>query len=386
MALRHIRCGRQIASRHPLRAQRTDHPSPSATRRGRASPSPVEQFPDQCAACVASLRVHQPGRRKIPFDNVNCFLTIKCIILRILRIRRVIQHFSRKARSRQPSRTFDDRIAEELCRWPVDRRRRIRNAAVRPGDHSAPICPRVARRTRPRRRLQLRPQRRGAALLRAMTYATRAARLGDIVKVLQANRDAYYDVATANQGPRKRLGGRHRRRHLHYRAIRSLGHQHSAIITCWRRRPHQTGQGGPLPARHLLTPTRGVALFINAFNFPSWACGRKRPRPALRRAGHRKPATATAWLTQRMVADVVEQASFRPVRCRSSVAARPVCSTSCSPFDVLSFTGSADTAAAIRAHPAIAARSVRVNIEADSLNSALLLPDAAADSEAFSCW
>jgi 3,4-dehydroadipyl-CoA semialdehyde dehydrogenase len=53
------------------------------------------------------------------------------------------------------------------------------------------------------------------------------------------------------------------------------------------------------------------------------------------------------------------------------------------PFDVLSFTGSAETAALIRSHPAVTQRSVRVNIEADSLNSALLLPGEAPGSEAF---
>ena len=52
-------------------------------------------------------------------------------------------------------------------------------------------------------------------------------------------------------------------------------------------------------------------------------------------------------------------------------------------FDVLSFTGSAETAAVIRSHPAVAQRSVRVNIEADSLNSAVLLPGEAAGSESF---
>jgi 3,4-dehydroadipyl-CoA semialdehyde dehydrogenase len=52
-------------------------------------------------------------------------------------------------------------------------------------------------------------------------------------------------------------------------------------------------------------------------------------------------------------------------------------------FDVVSFTGSAETAALIRSHRAVVQRSVRVNIEADSLNSALLLPDIAAGSEAF---
>jgi 3,4-dehydroadipyl-CoA semialdehyde dehydrogenase len=53
------------------------------------------------------------------------------------------------------------------------------------------------------------------------------------------------------------------------------------------------------------------------------------------------------------------------------------------PFDVVSFTGSAETARIIRSHPAVAQRSVRCNIEADSLNSALLDPAATEGGEAF---
>ena len=87
-----------------------------------------------------------------------------------------------------------------------------------------------------------------------------------------------------------------------------------------------------------------------------------------------KPATATAWLTQRMVRDVVEAGILPPgalsVVCGSSAGLLDALE----PFDVLSFTGSAETAAVIRSHPAVVQRSVRVNIEADSLNSALLLP------------
>ncbi|MEY2633964.1 MAG: Aldehyde dehydrogenase, partial [Pseudomonadota bacterium] len=51
--------------------------------------------------------------------------------------------------------------------------------------------------------------------------------------------------------------------------------------------------------------------------------------------------------------------------------------------DVVSFTGSADTAARIRTHPAVVARSVRLNIEADSVNSAILGPEAAPGSPLF---
>jgi 3,4-dehydroadipyl-CoA semialdehyde dehydrogenase len=53
------------------------------------------------------------------------------------------------------------------------------------------------------------------------------------------------------------------------------------------------------------------------------------------------------------------------------------------PFDVVSFTGSAETGRIIRSHPAVSERSVRCNIEADSINSALLAPHATEGSEAF---
>jgi len=96
-----------------------------------------------------------------------------------------------------------------------------------------------------------------------------------------------------------------------------------------------------------------------------------------------KPATATAWLTQRMVQDVVD-AGVLPVGALSVI-----CGSSAGlmdqlqAFDVVSFTGSADTARIIRSHRAVSELSVRCNIEADSLNSALLSPAATADSEAF---
>src|SRR5690606_35330770 len=87
--------------------------------------------------------------------------------------------------------------------------------------------------------------------------------------------------------------------------------------------------------------------------------------------------------TQRMVADVVEAgvvpAGALSVICGSSAGLMD----QLQPFDVVSFTGSAETARIIRSHPAVAQRSVRCNIEADSLNSALLDPAAAEGDEAF---
>lgn len=225
----------------------------------------------------------------------------------------------------------------------------------------------------------------GGAALRALTYRERAALLSAALKVLQANRDAYYEIATANSGTVKNdsavdIDG----------GLFTLGTYAKLGDTLGERRFMLDGDMARLgkeplfQSQHLLTPTRGVALFINAFNFPAWGLWEK-AAPALLSGVPViiKPATATAWLTQRMVRDVVDAGIFPPgalsVICGSSAGLMD----QLQPFDVVSFTGSAETAAVIRSHPSVVQRSVRVNIEADSLNSALLLPGEAAGSPAF---
>jgi 3,4-dehydroadipyl-CoA semialdehyde dehydrogenase len=221
--------------------------------------------------------------------------------------------------------------------------------------------------------------------LRAMTYRQRAALLAEVGKVLQANRDAYYEIALANAGTTKKdtavdVDGGLFTLGQYARWGDKLGDAHALLDGA----PIRLGKEPAFQAQHLLTPTRGVALFINAFNFPSWGLWEK-AAPALLSGVPVivKPATATAWLTQRMVKDVVDAgilpAGALSVVCGSSAGLLDALQ----PFDVLSFTGSADTAALLRRHPAVAERSVRINVEADSLNSALLAPDATPGSPAF---
>jgi 3,4-dehydroadipyl-CoA semialdehyde dehydrogenase len=225
----------------------------------------------------------------------------------------------------------------------------------------------------------------GGAALRASTYRERGALLGAVVKLLQANRDAYYAIATANSGTVKNdsavdIDGGIYTLSTYAKLGESLGDRRHLADG----EPARLGKEPLFQAQHVLLPTRGVALFINAFNFPSWGLWEK-AGPALLSGVPVivKPATATAWLTQRMVKDVVD-AGILPAGALSVV-----CGSSAGlldplqPFDVVSFTGSAETAAVIRSHPAIVRRSVRVNIEADSLNSALLLPGEAPGSDAF---
>ena len=225
----------------------------------------------------------------------------------------------------------------------------------------------------------------GGQALRALTYVQRAGLLAAAQKVLQANRDAYYDIATANSGTVKNdsavdIDGGIFTLGTYAKLGEGLGERFFLADGDSAR----LGKDPLFQSQHVLTPTRGVALFINAFNFPSWGLWEK-AAPALLSGVPVivKPATATAWLTQRMVKDVVDAGIF------PAGALSIVCGSSAGlmdqlqPFDVVSFTGSADTAAVIRSHPAVTQRSVRVNIEADSVNSAVLLPGEAAGSEAF---
>ena len=225
----------------------------------------------------------------------------------------------------------------------------------------------------------------GGDALRALSYAQRAAMLAAAVTVLQGQRDAYYEIATANSGTVKNdsavdIDGAIFTLSTYAKLGEGLGDRHFMLDGEMAR----LGKDPLFQSQHVLTPTRGVALFINAFNFPAWGLWEK-AAPALLSGVPViiKPATATAWLTQRMVEDVVKAGIFPPGALSIVSGSSAGLMDQLQPFDVLSFTGSAETAAVIRSHPAVVKHSVRVNIEADSVNSALLLPGEAAGSESF---
>jgi len=147
----------------------------------------------------------------------------------------------------------------------------------------------------------------GGPALRALTYAQRAGLLSAIVDVLKANRDRYFDIALANSGTTKQdsavdIDG----------AIFTVGQYARWGSSLGAARWLPDGETVPLAkdgaflSRHVQVPTRGLALFINAFNFPAWGLWEK-TAPALLSGVPvvAKPATATAWLTQAMVADVI---------------------------------------------------------------------------------
>jgi 3,4-dehydroadipyl-CoA semialdehyde dehydrogenase len=218
--------------------------------------------------------------------------------------------------------------------------------------------------------------------LRAMTYGERAALVGEVGKVLAAKKDDYYAIALQNSGTTKNdsavdIEG----------ALFTLGFYAKLGAPLGGARYLLDGETAPLNkdgsfrVQHVLTPINGVALFINAFNFPAWGLWEK-AAPALLSGVPVivKPATATAWLTQRMVRDVVESGVL------PNGALSIVCGgaggllDAVGAFDVVSFTGSAETAAKLRGHRAFTERGARFNVEADSLNSAVLTEDGGAES------
>jgi 3,4-dehydroadipyl-CoA semialdehyde dehydrogenase len=225
----------------------------------------------------------------------------------------------------------------------------------------------------------------GRAALQALRYRERGEMLAAAVRVLQANREAYDRIATANSGTTQADSGVDIEGAIYTLSVYAkLAASLPEGQFLPDGEPQSLARDGSFATRHLQVPVSGLALFINAFNFPAWGLWEK-AAPALLSGVPVviKPATVTAWLTQRMVKDVVDAGVFPPgalsVVCGSSAGLLDALQ----PQDVLSFTGSAETAELLRAHPAVTRRSVRVNIEADSVNSALLMPGATPGSDAF---
>lgn len=146
----------------------------------------------------------------------------------------------------------------------------------------------------------------------------------------------------------------------------------------------QLGRTARFWGQHIRVPRQGVAVHINAFNFPAWgmmekaACSLLAGVPVIE-----KPGSATALIAWR-IAQVVVESGLVP-----EGAFQFVCGSAgdllshLNGQDCVAFTGSAATGIKIRGNENLVRRNVRVNIEADSINAAVLAPDVAADAEAY---
>ena len=141
--------------------------------------------------------------------------------------------------------------------------------------------------------------------------------------------------------------------------------------------PAILSKGGSFIGQHILVPKRGVAVHINAFNFPIWGMLEKcAPTWLAGMPAIVKAAEPTSFLTQVMVRDIIESGIL------PEGALQLVCGSGVGILeplghqDVVTFTGSAETGRMLKAHPRIVQESIPFTMEADSLNAAVLGEDA----------
>ncbi|ONI81146.1 phenylacetic acid degradation bifunctional protein PaaZ [Actinosynnema sp. ALI-1.44] len=136
-------------------------------------------------------------------------------------------------------------------------------------------------------------------------------------------------------------------------------------------------KGGTFLAQHICTPLRGVAVQINAFNFPVWGPMEKfAPAFIAGVPSLVKPASQTAYLTVRLIELIIESGILPEGSLQLVAGSAGDLLDHLTEQDLVSFTGSASTAQRLRAHENVIRRSVRFNAEADSLNCSILGPDA----------
>jgi oxepin-CoA hydrolase/3-oxo-5,6-dehydrosuberyl-CoA semialdehyde dehydrogenase len=147
------------------------------------------------------------------------------------------------------------------------------------------------------------------------------------------------------------------------------------------------GKSGQFAGQHIMTSRLGVAVQVNAFNFPVWGPLEKFAPAFL--AGVPtliKPASQTAYLTARLVEIIVASGLLPAGSVQLLCGSAGDLLDHLTEQDLVSFTGSAATARQLRSHPVIVGRSVRFSAEADSLNCTILGPDVTAGSPEFELY
>ena len=225
----------------------------------------------------------------------------------------------------------------------------------------------------------------GGPALRAMTFQERAAALKALSKVIHANRDELIAISGANGGNTRGdakfdLDGASG-------TLAYYAHLGSELPdTPWLPDGDgvQLGRTARFWSQHVLSPRPGVAVHINAFNFPAWGMGEKMACallagvPVVEKAG-----TASAMLAYRLAQLTVESGALPEGAFQFLAGSVSGLLDHCGPQDTVGFTGSARTGRLIRSNEALLNNNVRVNVEADSINSAVLGPDAEVDEDTF---
>ncbi|MDP3278338.1 MAG: 3,4-dehydroadipyl-CoA semialdehyde dehydrogenase [Deltaproteobacteria bacterium] len=225
----------------------------------------------------------------------------------------------------------------------------------------------------------------GGPALRAMSFAQRGELLLTLSRAVHAKRDELIEYGMKNAGNTRSdakfdVDGASSTLAFYGELGRTLGDGNffadgDAI---------PLGRSSRVSGQHVLTARRGVALHINAFNFPAWGLAEKAACAWL--AGvpvMSKPATATCLMTVHLVKAMVETGALGDGVLQLITGSTGTLVEQLGPQDVLAFTGSGNTGATLRASKSVLTNSVRVNVEADSLNCAILGRDVERGSETY---
>ena len=228
----------------------------------------------------------------------------------------------------------------------------------------------------------------GGPALRAMSFAERGEALGKLAKVAHANRDELLDLSTRNNGATRGDGkfdvdGASGTLAAYAALGKTLGDRRFMADG----EPVQLARSPRFVGAHVRVPLQGVAVHVNAFNFPAWGYAEKAAAALL--AGVpvlTKPAPGTALVAERMHELFVEAGAL-PAGALSLLSGEPGDLLSHLRLgDLLGFTGSRATGARIRAALAAADAGVRLNVEADSLNAAVLGADVDPDGDTWASF
>ena len=247
--------------------------------------------------------------------------------------------------------------------------------------------PHLQPRARPRRDGDARAHRRRPGDPRAdLPRAGRAAQ-GAGQAPVRATRTTLYELSLRTGATQQRLDGRHRRRLRHAcsaspaRATRELPNDTIVLDGALE----QLGRGGQFVGQHVYTSRPGVAVQINAFNFPVWGMLEKLAPGVPRRAADasssrpRRPPTSP----RPSYAGSSSPASCPRAPCSCCAAAPARLLDELGVQDSVAFTGSAHTAGILRTHTSCCTAALTLGVEADSLNCSILGPDVTADDPEF---
>ncbi|WP_232820031.1 phenylacetic acid degradation bifunctional protein PaaZ [Nocardioides allogilvus] len=225
----------------------------------------------------------------------------------------------------------------------------------------------------------------GGPAVRALTFHERAAALKAMAKMLGEHKDEFYALS-ARTGATQRDsmvdidGGIGTVFSIASKGTRELPND----VVVLDGQPERLGREGTFLGQHLYTSRPGVAVQINAFNFPVWGMLEKLAPAFL--AGLPtivKPASQTAYVTEAVVRRIIDSGLLPEGSLQLLCGSPAGLLDELGAQDSVAFTGSASTGAHLRQHPSVLHGGVQLGIEADSLNCSILGTDVGVDEPEF---